>query len=142
MGILKTLIVPSKTVEVEYPGLDGFKVSLAYLTRDELIELRKKATVKKMNRASRTVEDEVDSELFQKLYISAVIKDWSGLKYKYLESLLPIDTSKVSIENSESEVKFTAEDAQELMRTSRSFDDWVSSVVDDVANFSKSSSNE
>lgn len=137
MGVLKNLIVPSKTVEVEYPGLDGFSVSLAYLTKDELIKLRKKATTKKLSRSSKAIEEEVDSELFQKLYIDEVIKGWKGLKYKYLNQLLPIDLAQ--IEDSEEELDYDKENAYELMRNSRDFDEWVSVTLEDVTNFTKSS---
>ena len=39
---LKSLLTPSKTVEFDYPGMDGFKVKLCYLSREELIKLRAK----------------------------------------------------------------------------------------------------
>ncbi len=41
---LKSLLVPSKTVDAEYPGLPGFVVSLSFLSRETLISIRKKAT--------------------------------------------------------------------------------------------------
>ena len=41
---LKSLIVDSKSTWVEFPGLDGFEVELANLSRKELIALRKKCT--------------------------------------------------------------------------------------------------
>ena len=33
---LKSLMTPSKTVEFDYPGCEGMKVSLCYLAREEL----------------------------------------------------------------------------------------------------------
>ena len=41
---LKTLLVPSKAVEVEYPGLPGFKINVAFLSRETLQSIRKKST--------------------------------------------------------------------------------------------------
>ena len=38
---LKSLLVDSKTTWVEFPGLDGFEVELANLSRKELVNLRK-----------------------------------------------------------------------------------------------------
>ena len=47
---LKNLLVDTKTTWVEFPGLDGFEVELANLSRKELVALRKKCTENKFNR--------------------------------------------------------------------------------------------
>lgn len=137
MVSLEKLIKPSKTVDAEMPGFDGFVVSLSYLTRDELVKIRDKATTKKISRKTRQVEDDTDNELFQQLYIKAVIKGWSGLKYKYLEKLLPVDLS--DIEDDEDELVYSTENAELLMKNSTTFDSWVTDVLDDVTNFTKRS---
>ena len=38
---LKSLLVDTKTTWVEFPGLEGFEVELANLSRKELVNLRK-----------------------------------------------------------------------------------------------------
>ena len=132
---LQKMLIPSKTTWVEYPGLNGFEVQLAYLTRDELMKLRSKALNNKINRKTRQVEEEVDSDLFQTLYIAAVIKDWKGLKYKYLNKLAPFDLSGVEAEDEE---PYSSESAEVLMKNSSDFDSFVSSTLDDVENFTQS----
>jgi len=132
---LQKMLIPSKTTWVEYPGLNGFEVQLAYLTRDELMKLRSKALNNKINRKTRQVEEEVDSDLFQTLYIAAVIKDWKGLKYKYLNKLAPFDLTGVEAEDEE---PYSSESAEVLMKNSSDFDSFVSSTLDDVANFTGS----
>ena len=52
---LKSLLVDSKTTWVEFPGLDGFEVELANLSRKELVALRKKCTQNKFNRKKKGV---------------------------------------------------------------------------------------
>ena len=47
---LKNLLVDSKTTWVDFPGLDGFNVELALLSRKELMNLRKKCTDNKFNK--------------------------------------------------------------------------------------------
>jgi hypothetical protein len=136
MSILAKLIVPSKTVWAEYPGLKGFEVQIAYLTRDELMKLRSKCLNNKVNRKTRAIEEEVDSDLFQTLYIQAVIKDWRGLKYKYLPKLVPTDISSVKEDD---ELPFGQEEAELLMKNSSDFDSWISNMLEDVQNFTKSS---
>lgn len=132
---LAKMIIPSKTTWSEYPGLPGFEVQLAHLTRDELMKIRKKALNNKINRKTRAIEEEVDSDLFQSLYIAAVIKDWKGLKYKYLPKLVPTDISGVEEED---ELPYSQEDAETLMKNAADFDNWVSSVLEDIENFTQS----
>ena len=52
---LKSLLVPSKTIEVEYPGFPEFKLEINYLSRDGLINLRKKSTKTTFKGRQRTV---------------------------------------------------------------------------------------
>ena len=59
---LKSLLLDSKTTWVEFPGLIGFEVELANLSRKELVNLRKKCTINKFNRKTRQFEDELNDE--------------------------------------------------------------------------------
>ena len=43
-------MTPSKTVSIEFPGMEGFEVDLCYLAREELIKLRKRTITTKFNR--------------------------------------------------------------------------------------------
>ena len=133
-------MVPSKTVDMEYPGCPDLTVSVAYLTTDELRNLRKKATTQKFNKKTRQPEDEVDSEIFQDIYIQAVIKGWSGFKYKYLTGMVPVDVSMIdTAEYAEGEgmFEFSKENATVLMKNCSDFDGWISSQLEDVENFTQ-----
>ena len=37
---LATLMTPSKTLNMDYPGIDGFTVDITYLAREELLKLQ------------------------------------------------------------------------------------------------------
>ena len=63
---LKNLLVDIKTAWVEFPGLDGFEVELANLSRKELLSLRKKCTSNKFNRKTRAFEEVMDDDKFIK----------------------------------------------------------------------------
>ncbi len=134
---LASIIVKSKTVEMEYPGCPDFNISVAYLTRDELMKLRERCTTQKFNKKSRQPEEEVDNELFQDLYIEAVVKGWTGLKYKYVLNMIPVDPA--TIENVEDDLEFTASNANVLMKNCSDFDSWISTQLEDVGNFTKDS---
>lgn len=131
---LKSLLVPSKTVEVEYPGFPGFALSLNYLSRDGLINLRKKST--KTIFKGRQTQEEFNEDLFLELYVDAAIKGWKGLKFKYINMLVPVDVSSY---DKEDELAYSKENALMLMKNSTDFDSFVSEQVNDLGNFSKSS---
>ena len=129
---LKSLLVDSKTTWVEFPGLDGFEVELANLSRKELIALRKRCTQNKFNRKTRAFEEQLDDDLFLTNYVASVIQGWKGLKYKDLKDLLLVDLGQV---DPESELEYTQENAEVLMKNSPHFDTWVTECVGELENF-------
>jgi hypothetical protein len=130
---LKTLLVPSKNVEVEYPGMPGFVVSLCFLSRETLQNIRKKAT--KTSFKNRQPIEELDDDIFLALYVKESVKGWKGLKISYLEQLAPIDASGM---DSEDVLEYSEENALYLMKSSVNFDAFISEQVTDLGNFSKS----
>jgi hypothetical protein len=129
---LKTLLVPSKTVSVEYPGMPGFTIDLCFLSRETLQSIRKKAT--KTSFKNRQPQEELNDELFLELYVKASVKGWKGLTLKYLEQLAPVDVAE---EDPDAELDFSEENALYLMKASTNFDAFVSEQVTDLGNFSK-----
>jgi len=132
---LKTLLVPSKEVEVEYPGMPGFVVSVSFLSRETLQNIRKKAT--KTTFKNRQPVEELNDELFLELYVKASIKGWKGLTIKYLEQLAPVDVTGMKEDD---ELEFTDENALYLMKASANFDAFISEQVTDLGNFSQNKS--
>ena len=129
---LASLMTPSKTVSIDFPGFSGMKVSLCYLAREELIKLRKRCLITKFNRKSRQPEEELDEEKFLTEYCKAVIKGWKGLKFRYLEELLLVD---ISGQDPDDELAYTQENAELLMKNANDFDTWVTETVGDLENF-------
>lgn len=128
---LKTLLVPSKSVQVEYPGMPDFKIDLSFLSRETLQQIRKKAT--KTIFKNRQPVEELNDELFLELYVKSTIKGWTGLKLGYLEQLAPVD---ISGNDPEVELEYSEENALYLMKSSTNFDSFVSEQVTDLGNFS------
>lgn len=127
---LKTLLVPSKALEVEYPGMPEFVVSIAFLSRETLQNIRKKAT--KTSFKNRQPVEELNDELFLELYVKASIKGWGGLKLKYLEQLAPVDLTGQDLD---AELEYSEENALYLMKNSTNFDSFISEQVTDLGNF-------
>lgn len=132
---LKSLLTPSKTVEFDYPTLEGFKVKLCYLAREELLKLRSRCVSQKYNKKTRGFEEQLDDEKFLTEYTRAVIKDWSGLKLKYLSSLLLVTDN---IPDGEQQLDFNQENVEILMQNSADFDQWVTDTVGQLENFTSS----
>jgi hypothetical protein len=135
---LQSLLVPSQTVEVDFPEKPGLKVKIAFLSREELIKLRKNCITTKFDRKARQPVEELDEDLFLKNYVSNVIKGWSGFKYKYLQDLMVVDLSIVK--DLEDELEYNQENALVLMKNSTEFDSFVTDVTSDLSNFTKYSS--
>ena len=129
---LKSLLVDTKTTWVEFPGLDGFEVELANLSRKELVALRKRCTSSKFNRKTRGFEESLDDEKFVKEFTESTVKGWKGLKLSYLEDLVLVNLSG---QDTETLLPFTQENAQQLVENSTEFDNWLNEVVFDLENF-------
>lgn len=136
---LANMIVPSKTIDIEYPGCPDLYFSIAYLTRDELKKLREKATTQKFSKKTRQPEEEVDNDLFQDLYIQSVVKGWKGFKYRYLEKMIPVAVPEEEYDEGNGLFEFTKENATLFMKNAPDFDRWISDLLEDVENFTKSS---
>jgi len=132
---LASLMAPSKTVDIDFSGYPGFSVSLCYLSRDELLKLRKKCIATKFNKKTHAPEEVLDEDKFLGEYVKAVIKGWSGFKYRYLEEFLLVDVSAFEPDD---ELPFSQENAELLMKNSSIFDTWVTETVSDLENFTGS----
>jgi len=134
---LASLMTPSKTVTIDYPGYEGMTVDLCHLAREELVKLRKRCLSTKWNKKTRQPEEDLDEDKFLIEYCKAVIKGWKGLKYSYLEELLLVDVSQFDPDDC---LIYTADNAQLLMKNANDFDTWVTETVGDLENFTASKS--
>ena len=133
---LKSLMTPTKTVEFDYPGCEGFKVTLCYLAREELIKLRNRCVHQVFNKKTRGYEEEMDDDKFLLEYTKAVIKGWKGFKLGYAKNMLLL--GDMSPEQEQTELEFSQENVEVLMKNSGDFDTWVTEQVGDLENFTQS----
>lgn len=129
---LKKLMVDVKEVWVDFPGLHGFKVKVANLSRKELTNLRKRCTVQKFDRKTRQVVETLDEDKFVSEFSAAVIKGWEGLTLEHLETILLIETEGKDMSE---ELPYTIDNAEVLVSSSTEFDTWLNEVVFDLDNF-------
>jgi hypothetical protein len=136
---LKQLMVDTKAVWVDFPGLKGFEVEVANLSRKELTGLRKKCTTTKFDRKTRQAVEDLDEEKFVTEFTRAVVKNWKGLTLEHLETLLLVD---IEGQDPKKELEFTEENAETLVSSSTEFDTWLNEVVFDLDNFRTGSKGE
>ena len=127
---LKSILAPNKKVTTEFPGMPGFSIELAFLSRETVLNLRKRAT--KTTFKGRAAHDEFDEDLFLKLYTEQTVLGWTGLKFSYVELLAPVDLGDVDPETC---LEYSAENALYLVKNSTDFDNFVSVTVGDLGNF-------
>jgi len=129
---LKKLMVDTKAAWIDFPGLKGFEVEVANLSRKELTGLRKKCTSTKFDRKTRQALEVLDEEKFVTEFTNSVVKNWRGLTLEHLETLILVD---ISGEDASKELEFTKENAETLVSSSTEFDTWLNEVVFDLDNF-------
>ena len=130
---LKDLVVDVKEAEAAFPGLKGFNVLIANLSRKELTKLRKKCTTQKFNRKTHIVEDELNEDKFVEEFSKAVIKGWSGLTLEHLSTLILIDTEGQDLSQ---ELPYSQENAELLISSSGDFDSFINDTCYDIQRFS------
>jgi len=132
---LKQLIKKDTTISVAYPDPDfkDFKIKVAYVSREAMLEIRKQCVTHTYNKKTRAMEESLDEDKFIEAYVSATIKGWEGFKYKYLAEILPIDISSV---DAEEVLPYSQSNAVMMMQECQTFEAVVGDMLGDIKNFS------
>lgn len=130
---LNSIVKPEQAMDFDYPGFPGFSVKLCYLGRERLNAIRKACISKKVSKEG--IQDSMDFEKFNRMYSEAVILGWKGLKMKYVSSMMLVDIPEGV--DGDSELEFTIENAEAILKHSTEFDTFVTSTLGDLANFTK-----
>ena len=78
----------------------------------------------------------MDDDKFLTEYTQAVIKGWSGFKLGYAKNMLLL--GDLTPEQEKTELDFSHENVEILMKNSADFDTWVTEQVGDLENFTQS----
>jgi len=134
---LKSMLLPEKAVEFDFPGCPGLKFTIAFLSKESNQKLLKKCQKTKYDSRTRAPIEELDDDLFYDQYTAAIIKGWTGFKFKYMDEFVLGNFSEF---NPEDEMEYSHENAVVLMKESTALDTWVNGVLQDLTNFTKISS--
>lgn len=132
---LSSIIKEKAQVVEEFPGYPGFNITLEYPGRKEFANIRKECTIQKLNRKTHRVEDHLDEDKFLRKYAERVIKGWTGLKLSYLQEIALVDAEGL---DPDQEIPFSVDNAVVLLENSPVFDTWITEIVADFGNFTKS----
>jgi len=133
MSKISNLIAKETITEIEYPDIEGFFIKVAYLNREELIRIRNASLTYKFNKRTRQREEEIDQDKFLEAYTKKAIRGWTGLYMKDLPQLVPVDLSGA---NANEEIKYSEEEALELIKNSSIFDQFSTDAMNDLEQFS------
>jgi len=133
MSKLKNYLEKRLEAWVEFPGIEGFEVKLAFLPREELTRIKNKATTYKIKAGFRDKEEEFNSELFVKEFTRACILDWRGLTVGGVSQIAPVVYTTEEEKNEE--VPYTQEDAVALINSSIIFDNWLNGAAFELETF-------
>lgn len=114
-------------------GFPGFKVKVAYLSRQRLSDIRKAATRSKMNHRTREMEETLNEEVFMKAYIEESILDWEGFTIGAAKELMPLSVPAEITDDTV--VDYSSDEARSLVENSTYFDGWLSEVTADLSRF-------
>ena len=132
MSKIASLHAQETTVDVEFPDIEGFVISLAYLNRDDLMKIRNRSLSYKFNKRTRQREEEVDNDKFLEEYTKKAIKGWKGLYVKDLPQLLPIDMENADPNEA---IEYNETEALELIKNSTVFDQFITDSMQDYEQF-------
>ena len=132
MSKIASLHAQETTVDVEFPDIEGFVISLAYLNRDDLMKIRNRSLSYKFNKRTRQREEEIDNDKFLEEYTKRAIKGWKGLYVKNLPQLLPIDMSNA---DPNEVIDYNETEALELIKNSTVFDQFITDAMQDYEQF-------
>lgn len=126
---LSKLIIPSKPMEFEYPGIEGLIFTISHLSRTKITDMRKKHTKLVKNKITNTFMDELDEDGFMKEYTTTILTGWEGLNTDNLQNFLVIEECDLI------DVPYNEENAYLLMMNSQDLEQWVADKLVDIENF-------
>ena len=133
MSKIASLMATETVVDVEFPDVEEFVISLVYLNREDLMKIRNTSLTFKFNKRTRQREEEIDNDKFLAAYCERAIKGWKGLKVKHLPLLLPVD---ISGDDGEESIEYSKEEALSLITNSTVFDQFITDTMNEFEQFS------
>jgi hypothetical protein len=109
-----------------YPGIPGFEVKLAYVSKQHMIQITESCTSRTYNKDERRLEEKIDRDKISRHWSEKVVLGWKGLTLRGFQSLFPID---VAIGDEDKEVIDSLENRMVLLWNSFDFENWCLAIA-------------
>lgn len=133
---LKNILVKGsglKPKNVVYDKGHGVSFDIVFLSKSEMQRLMSKNTKMGFNTKTHQREEEIDGESLRAEIINNCVKGWHGVTYKWLSSVLVIDTKDIDINT---ELEFSVENVETVFAEVYGLDTWLLDTVKNASNFS------
>lgn len=110
---------------------DGFKLHLRYVSRVKLLSISKACEYLKYDPQTHSRLKEVDQDKFLIKFFTAAVIGWEGLNARIVESLIPVDTSKMTPEELVREIPFKVEFLAAIARECFGLDNFIQQTAMD-----------
>jgi hypothetical protein len=110
-----------------------FEIRVGYYGRDQMKKVWEQSKDIEVDPRTLRTEEKLNDERFKEQYVEKVIKEWKGLTEDVLRRLIVLRTNMDLPPGFE--VPCTKENKLFLINNSVEFDQWLSLVVSNVANF-------
>jgi len=120
--------------EIFGSGRNTIEVKLRAVSRSDLISMRKRATVKRLNRVTRSMEDELDFEKMRS-WLRDQVLGWEGLTFRKVLRLCNRSDSDVGGEvgKLDEPVPYNQKHVQLMLEEAPGFEDFVWNQINEVS---------
>lgn len=128
---LSKVALDTREAKVEFPGIPGFVVHVKHISRAAAQKLMDKTRVPVLDNGVVSHYENDDNKYMVEL-AKAGISGWTGLTVAGVEQLMLADLGS---ESPDTEVGYTEENATQLVKSSRSFLNFINDIVYKIDSF-------
>ena len=129
---LKNLILedmPAK--KVKYDDEWDIYFDIKFLSKTKMSKMTSRHTRTKIDKKTHQPVEDLDIDALRRDMCEQCVKGWHNVTYRWLATIMPIDTSK--IEDLDAEVEFSQDALQTVIEHSYNLDGWIFEVVRNCA---------
>ena len=123
----------SMIAAVEYR--DGIMFKLRYISRHTLSKLSQSCLIWKFNDKTRVRQQQLDTERFAEEFCKKSVVGWEGVTPRKLASLMPLDLTKVPVEQQDAEMPFDLANLLVMLKHAYDLDTFLQDNAVDIKVF-------
>ena len=124
--LIDSTMMKGVSVWVDYPKIPGFRVEIAYVSKQHMIKITESCTKHIYDEEERKFKDDLDRGKVARHWAEKVVISWEGLTVKGFQTLYPIDAKP---EDMDKIVEPTFENRVTIIWESEKFENWCLAVA-------------